>query len=92
MEKKKLSKQSLLLTTSLLVRCLGVCLLLLFPSCLLAMLTQDRARVGTAVAFEDLMKGKEVLPAVESWEPGQAAQVWGAGSVVTETGRTLLSW
>jgi len=58
------------------VQCLGVCLLLL-PSCLLAMPTQDRARVGTAAAFEDLVKGKEVLHAVESGEPGHATQVWG---------------
>jgi len=39
--------------------------------------TQDRARVGTAAAFEDLVKGKEVLHAVESGEPGHATQVWG---------------
>lgn len=52
-----------------------MCLLLLFPTCLLVMPTQERAGVGTAAVFEDLMKGK-VLSAVESWEPGQAAQVW----------------
>lgn len=74
-KEKKLSEESLLLTTSLLMRCLGVCLLLLFPHSLLVMLTQDRAGAGTAVAFEDLMESKEVLHAVRIWEPGQVGSV-----------------
>lgn len=48
-----LPKESLVLTTPVLMQCLGVCPLLLFPHSLLVMLTQHGAGAGTAVALED---------------------------------------
>lgn len=43
------------------MQCLEMCLLLPFPSYLLAMPAQDQAEAGMSVAFEYLMKVKEVL-------------------------------
>lgn len=72
-KEKKLSKESLLLPTSLLVQCLGVlCVLLLPPHSLLATLTPHRAGAGAAVAFEDPTDSKQVLHALWNWEPGRA--------------------